>query len=104
MPHATDRPPATGRHRPPIRPWIRAVADDGFSLHVYELPSLPKAWAELLAQEPPPQYPQLLSQRVIGHAQRVAQGYVVWSASDAGVLYPRHDPGRALCSILDFTG
>jgi hypothetical protein len=73
-------------------------------VHVFDLPELPAMWAELLAAEPPPERPNLVSRRQVGHAQRVPDGYVVWSATDSGVLYPRCDFSRAICSVLGFTG
>jgi hypothetical protein len=92
------------RHQAHHRPSVKLLADDGVSLHVYELPRLPAAWVEPLTSQAPPPYPELLSRHQIGHAQRIPDGYVVWSATDSGVLYPRADHCRAVCSALGFTG
>jgi hypothetical protein len=92
------------RHQTPQRPSLKLLADDGISLHVYELSALPAAWVEQLTTQSAPPYPELLSRHLIGHAQRVPDGYVVWSATDSGVLYPRPEHCRAICSALGFTG
>jgi hypothetical protein len=107
MHDSTPEPAGDGyaaRHRTHQRLSVKILADDGISLHVYELSILPAAWVEQLTAQPPPPYPEVLSRHQIGHAQRVPDGYVVWSATDSGVLYPRRDHCRAICSALGFTG
>jgi hypothetical protein len=106
MPHPVPQAAGddyTARHRTHQRPSLKIVADDGVSLHVYEVSQLPAAWAAQLTAQTPPPYPQLLTEQQIGHAQRVLDGYVVWSATDSGVLYPRSEHCRAVCSALGFT-
>lgn len=107
MPDTTPEPAGedyAARHGTRQRPSLKLVADDGISLHVYELSVLPRAWVEQFTTQPPPPYPELLSPHQIGHAQRVPDGYVVWSATDSGVLYPRSEHCRAICSALGVTG
>jgi hypothetical protein len=92
-------------HRPPHftvpgadtrRPTIRIVTDDTVAIHAYQLPA--EALAAVLPLLDPPADEELLSRRLLGTAQRTAQGWAVTTihADTATVL----DGAAALAAIV----
>jgi hypothetical protein len=80
--HSTTAVPAgtPGRPQPPAgpdtrRPTIRIVTDDTVAIHAYQVPA--EALAAVLPLLEPPADDELLSRRLLGTAQRTADGWAV---------------------------
>jgi hypothetical protein len=94
-PGIPGRPPAPAQGA--RRPTIRIVIDDTVAIHAYQLPA--EALAAVLPLLEPPAHGELLSRRLLGTAQRTADGWAVTTIhTDAATVT---DGAAALASIVD---
>jgi hypothetical protein len=90
---AAARPGGPGRRRP----TIRILTDDTTAIHSYQLPA--EAIAAVLPVLAPPTSDELLSRRLLGTAQRTADGWAVTTIHTETTTYT--DGAAALAAIAD---
>jgi hypothetical protein len=79
------------------RPTIRIVIDDTVAIHAYQLPA--EALAAVLPLLEPPAHGELLTRRLLGTAQRTADGWAVTTIhTDTATVT---DGAAALAAIVD---
>lgn len=91
--------PVTGRPGSPglRRPTVRILTDDTTAIHSYQLPA--EAIAAVLPALAPPAGGELLSRRLLGTAQRTADGWAVTTIHTETATYT--DGAAALAAIAD---